>query len=161
MTFGRIGLLNWLKSFHESWNLNRGVFNEVQSGCAPCVVSLAELIGRLSLHAQNYSDFLVLSSQTRRVDKLPETKALMADAKWLASQLLLIPRLERIEPLKRAHHALTAHWQSLWSNGGISDSNYRGSLKGAMLYLELHDKARAAASFQSANSMLRTAHDVG
>ena len=75
---------------------------------------------------------------------LPEVRRLMADAKDLARQLSEVPECELCEPLGRARAALIEHWRSLWSNGGISERDYRATLKSAILFLEYLYVARPA-----------------
>jgi len=75
-------------------------------------------------------------------NRLPEVRRLMADAKDLARRISAVPEYELCEPLGRARAALIEHWRTLWSNGGISEPDYRATLKGAVRFLEYLCAAR-------------------
>ena len=71
-------------------------------------------------------------------DVLPAFRQQAHEADELAFVLSLFPRLSECPQLSRAHRALTRYWTSAWTGGGVSDSEYRCTLKGAALYLRQH-----------------------
>ena len=69
-------------------------------------------------------------------DVLPAFREQAREADELASAISHIPDWEESSQLSRAHWALTRYWSSAWTNGGVSDSEYRCTLKGAALFLK-------------------------
>ena len=67
-------------------------------------------------------------------DALPAFRELAREADELAFTLALIPNFDEISQIARAHAALTDYWSSAWASG-VSDSEYRCTLKGAALFL--------------------------
>ncbi|MGD0090461.1 MAG: hypothetical protein ABSE73_11125 [Planctomycetota bacterium] len=113
----------------------------------------ANLAAHLRRHLDAYADLQMYLKMGAPIDKLPETRQLVSDAEELEAQLALLPQYP---PLVMAREALRGHWRDLWTNGGVSETEYRARLKAALLFIEDY-RAEGAAEEMAAGGELRTA----
>ncbi len=140
----------WVDAFRETvskWKLgrvSRRVLGEIPRATPRLGLKYQELDEQeLALRILQHVDECVsLQRYARELeicpDVLPAFREQAHTADELAFMLSLIPRMNECPQLARAHRALTRYWTNAWTGGGVSDSEYRCTLKGAALYLRQH-----------------------
>ena len=116
-------------AYHRSW----------RRGKAPKIKDEPESLGlltdRLGAHFEKYADLQMMLSNGAQLECLKESEEIVAEAGELAFEISLIPGYRDIPPFARVHRALTRHWQCRWLTGGISITEYRTSIKAAILFI--------------------------
>ena len=87
---------------------------------------------------KHLSDFANVQSGLRLHtpgERLRQIRKVTEDARSLAFEISLIPNYRDSFPLVRAQETLVDYWRSSWATRGISECEYRTSLKAAILFL--------------------------
>lgn len=135
----------------KSWRLGRIHASNLALAAEQPASEIGHIERRLWKHLNDYSDIQLMLAAGTPLDRLPQARKVCEDARNLAFEISLIPNFQDAVPLATVQRVLVEHWRAHWTTNGISEGEYRISIKVAILFLRQHmafsDCAEAAAIF--------------
>lgn len=105
----------------------------------------AALPQRLRQHLNDFLDLdNSLSGLNVHCDRVPTAHKLAEEARNIALELSLAPDFDENPVLRRAHDTLLTYWHSLWSNGGITQAQYRLAIKSVLVYIAVQEREKSS-----------------